>query len=102
MLQNRGIRWIMKTFLLKIVSLFLLTSCINLDLDEKKFKGEFNYTKKEQDMAKNKFGLEFKKRIYETHDKTEMYYFGGSIYHNYDLFSKSYHINGFAQLGVDF
>jgi hypothetical protein len=92
----------MKTFLLKIVSLFLLTSCINLDLDEKKFKGEFNYTKKEQEMAKNKFGVEFKKRIYETHDKTEMYYIGGSIYHNYDLFSKSYHINGFTQLGLEF
>jgi len=95
-------RWTMKIFLLKIVSLFLLTSCINLNLDEKKFKGEFNYTKKEQEMAKNKFGIEFKKNLYETDDKTKNYYFGGSIYHNYDIFSKSYHINGFAQLGMEF
>ena len=79
---------------------FLLSSC-NI-LEEKKFKGEFNYSKKEQNMASNKFGIEFKKNIYETSDKTKNYYLGGSIYHNYDLFNKSYYINGFAQLGMEF
>lgn len=79
---------------------FLLCSC-NI-LEEKKFKGEFNYSKEEQEMAKNKFGFEFKKQLYETSDKTKNYYIGGSIYHNYDLFSKSYHVNGFTQLGMEF
>ena len=94
-MNNYLIKKIFKTLLC-----FLLCSCSVIE--EKKFKGEFNYTKKEQDMSKNKFGVEFKKRIYETRDKTKMYYIGGSIYHNYDLFSKSYHINGFTQLGLEF
>ena len=84
-----------------IISLTFL-SCACSIVEEKKFKGEFDYSKKEQEMAKNKIGLEFKKKIYETDNKTKMYYLGGSIYHNYDLFSKSYHINGFTQLGMEF
>jgi hypothetical protein len=67
-----------------------------------KFMGEFDYTKEQNESAHNKFGYEFKKPIYETEDKKRLYHFGGSVYHNYDLFSKSYHINGFGQVGVDF
>lgn len=84
-----------------ILSLTFL-SCACSIVEEKKFKGEFDYSKEEQQMAKNKFGLEFKKNLYETHDKTKVYYLGGSIYHNYDIFSGSYHINGFGQLGMEF
>lgn len=88
----------MKT--LKILTCLLICSC-NI-LDEKKFKGDFNYTEKEQKMAKNKLGLEFKKHLYETKDKKKLYYVGGSVYHNYDTFNSSYHINGFGQLGMEF
>lgn len=70
--------------------------------DEKKIKGEFSYTKKEKEMAKNKFGVEFKKNLYETKNKEQLYYLGGSIYHNYDYFNRSYHINGFGQIGMEF
>lgn len=79
---------------------FLLCSC-NI-AEEKKFKGEFDYTKEEQEMVKNKFGVEFKKHLHETKDKKKLYYLGGSIYHNYDYFNRSYHINGFGQLGMEF
>lgn len=85
---------------IKILICFFICSC-NI-ADEKKFKGEFNYTKEEQQMAKNKFGIEFKKNLYETPDKTKNYYIGGSIYHNYDLFNRSYHLNGFGQIGMEF
>lgn len=84
----------------KILLCFLICSCSILD--EQKLKGNFDYSKKEQQMAKNKIGIEFKKDIYETSDKTKNYYIGGSIYHNYDLFNKSYHLNGFGQLGMEF
>lgn len=67
-----------------------------------KFSGNFNYTKNQNENAKNKIGLEFKKPIHETKDKKRLYYLGGSVYHNYDLFSKSYHVNGFGQLGMEF
>lgn len=89
---------IKKTF--KTLLCFLICSCSVIE--EKKFKGEFNYTKEEKEMAKNKFGVEFKKHLYETKDKQKLYYVGGSIYHNYDYFNKSYHINGFGQLGMEF
>jgi hypothetical protein len=67
-----------------------------------KFSGNFNYTKSQNENAKNKTGLEFKKPFYESKDKKKLYYLGGSVYHNYDLFSRSYHVNGFGQLGLEF
>ena len=67
-----------------------------------KFSGNFNYTKSQNENAKNKIGLEVKKPVYETKDKKKLYYLGGSVYHNYDLFSRSYHVNGFGQVGMEF
>ena len=67
-----------------------------------KFSGNFHYTKNQNENAKNKMGIEFKKPVYETKDKKKLYYLGGSLYHNYDLFSRSYHVNGFGQLGLEF
>jgi hypothetical protein len=52
--------------------------------------------------AHNKAGIEFKKPIYTTKDEEQMYYVGGSVYHNYDAFKTSYHINGFGHVGVEF
>ena len=80
--------------------IFLLSSC-NI-IEERKIKGNFDYTKREQETVKNKLGVEFKKHLYETKNKQKLYYIGGSIYHNYDYFNKSYHINGFGQLGMEF
>lgn len=99
----------MKTVLLILT--ILLCSCTYNDMRKlfidrpdayTKFSGNFNYTKNQNDNAKNKIGLEFKKPIHETKDKKRLYYLGGSVYHNYDLFSKSYHVNGFGQLGMEF
>jgi len=67
-----------------------------------KFSGDFHYTKNQTETAKNKIGLEFKKPIHETKDKKRLYYIGGSAYHNYDLFTRSYHVNGFGQMGLEF
>jgi len=67
-----------------------------------KFSGNFHYTKSQNEGAKNKIGLEVKKPIYETKNKKKLYYIGGSVYHNYDLFSRSYHVNGFGQIGMEF
>jgi hypothetical protein len=67
-----------------------------------KYLGEFDYTKNERESANNKFGVEFKKPIHETKDKKKLYYVGGSVYHNYDVFKTSYHINGFGHVGVEF
>lgn len=78
----------------------MICSC-NL-LEEKKFKGNLDYTKRERETSNNKSGIEFKKHLYETRNKKYLYFLGGSIYHNYDLFNKSYHLNGFAQLGMEF
>ena len=99
----------MKTGLL--IFAILLCSCTYNDMRKlfidrpdayTKFSGNFNYTKSQNENAKNKIGLEFKKPIHETKDKKRLYYLGGSVYHNYDLFSKSYHVNGFGQLGMEF
>lgn len=79
------------------VFVLLVTSCTHT-----KVSGEFNYYKKENESAKNKVGLEIKKPIYETKDKKKLYYLGGSVYHNYDLFLRTYHVNGFGQVGVEF
>lgn len=67
-----------------------------------KYTGEFNYTKKETETAKHKFGVQFRNPIYTTKNKKQMYYFGGSVYHNYDLFQTAYHLNAFGELGVEF
>ena len=67
-----------------------------------KFSGEFNYTKEQNEKAKNKMGINFKKPLYETKNKSKLYYVGGSVYHNYDVFNNAYHINGFGQVGMEF
>lgn len=67
-----------------------------------KYIGEFSYTKKETETAKHKFGVQFRNPIYTSKNKKQMYYFGGSVYHNYDLFQTAYHINAFGELGVEF
>lgn len=89
----------------------LLAGCTYNDM-EKIFKdrpdsytkilGEIDYTKNQTEKAKHKIGVDFKKPIHETQDKKKLYYVGGSIYHNYDIFSRSYHVNGFGQLGMEF
>jgi hypothetical protein len=87
--------------LLFLLLCIVLCSCVQ----NKNFKvsGNFNYTKNDQQpLVKNKVGIEFKKPIYETQDKTKSYHIGGSIYHNYDLFNRSYHLNGFGQVGMEF
>jgi hypothetical protein len=71
-------------------------------LDEKQYKGSFDYTKSERESSKHKIGIEFKKNLYETKNKKILYFLGGSIYHNYDLFKTTYHLNGFTQLGIEF
>jgi hypothetical protein len=83
-------------FISFIIALFV-ASCTHT-----KVSGEFNYHKKEYETAKNKVGLNFKKPIYETKDGSKMFYTGGSIYHNYDIFNSVYHINGFGHFGVEF
>ncbi len=80
----------------------ILCSCA-LNENDAKLSGNLNYTKQgKQSSATNKLGLEFKKPIYEPQDKKQLYYVGGSVYHNYDLFGKTYHLNGFGQLGMEF
>jgi hypothetical protein len=67
-----------------------------------KFSGNFHYTKNQMEAVHNKAGIEFKRPIYSTKDKKQMYYVGGSVYHNYDAFKTAYHINGFGHVGVEF
>lgn len=94
-----------------LLFLIFLTSCTYNDMRKlftdrpdayTKFSGNFNYTKEQTEKAKNKIGLDFKKPLHETKDKKKLYYVGGSIYHNYDLFNNTYHVNGFGNLGVEF
>jgi len=96
--------------LICIICLFL-TSCTYHDMrrifvdrrdNYTKILGELDYTKNQNENAKNKVGIDFKRPIHETKDKKKLYYVGGSIYHNYDLFSRSYYVNGFGQLGMEF
>ena len=68
-----------------------------------KFSGNFHYTKSQLDSsAHNRVGMEVKKPIYTTKDKKQMYYVGGSVYHNYNVFKGVSFINGFSQVGVEF
>jgi hypothetical protein len=89
----------MKYFILLI---FLLTSCTSTNNEYTKVSGNLKYTKDRTEKASNNIGLSFKKPIHETKDKKLLYYLGGNIYHNYDLFNNSYHINGFGNLGIEF
>jgi hypothetical protein len=67
-----------------------------------KFSGNFYYTKSQTEAANNKIGLEFKRPFYTTKDKSKMFYVGGNVYHNYDVFKVTYHVNGFTHLGFEF
>jgi len=89
---------------MKLLCLLLSVVLCSCALDKNtKIAGNLNYTKQnKRESASNKIGIEFKKPIYETSDKTKSYHIGGSIYHNYDLFNRSYHLNGFSQLGMEF
>lgn len=97
--------------IINIIVCVLLTSCTYNDMRKlfidrpdsyTKFSGNFNYTKEQTEKAKNQIGVNFKKPLHETKDKKKLYYVGGSIYHNYDYFNRSYHVNGFGQLGMEF
>jgi hypothetical protein len=88
-----------------------LTSCTYNDMRKlftdrpdayTKFSGNFNYTKSQLNSANNRVGMEVKKPLYTTKDKKQMYYVGGSVYHNYDVFRSVSFINGFCQAGVEF
>jgi hypothetical protein len=100
---------------MKLVYIYLavtLTSCTYNDMRKlftdhpdayTKFSGNFNYTKSQLDAsAHNRVGMEVKQPIYTTKDKKQMYYVGGNVYHNYDAFKTSYHINGFGHVGIEF
>lgn len=67
-----------------------------------KFSGNFNYTKSQTEAANNKVGIQFKRPFYTTKDKSKMFYVGGNVYHNYDVFKVTYHVNGFTHLGFEF
>lgn len=67
-----------------------------------KMLGEFDYTKDQKENARNKVGFEVKHTIHETKNKKKLYYVGGSVYHNYDMFMNAYHINGFGHVGMEF
>lgn len=97
----------------KILALLLLITpaCTHNDMRKlfvdrpdaySKIFGEFDYTKKQQESAKHKIGLEYKKPVYTTSDQSKMYYVGGSVYHNYDVFSGVTFMNGFAHVGMEF
>lgn len=89
---------------MKMLCILLSVVICSCALDENaKISGNLNYTKRnDQESASNKIGIQFKKNIYETPDKTKSYHIGGSVYHNYDLFNRSYHLNGFGQVGMEF
>ena len=81
-----------------MLSLFLC-SCT---MDELKFRGEFDYSRSERETAKNKFGTEFKKIIYQSPNKNKSYFIGGSVYHDYDIFNHVTTTHGFGHLGIEF
>ena len=89
----------------------LLTSCTYNDMRKlfidrpdsyTKFSGNFHYTKNQNQSANNKIGLEYKRPFYTTKDASKMFYVGGNVYHNYDVFKVTYHVNGFTHLGIEF
>lgn len=67
-----------------------------------KFLGEMDYSKSQRESANHKFGVEFKKPIHETKNKKNLYYIGGSVRHNYDVFNRSSYVNGFGHLGIEY
>jgi len=94
-----------------LILILLLCSCTHNDMRKlfvdrpdayTKMLGEFDYTKNQKENASNKLGLEVKHPIHETKDKKRLYYVGGNVYHNYDMFMNAYHVNGFGQLGMEF
>jgi hypothetical protein len=99
---------------MKVLYIFIaltLTSCTYNDMRKlftdrpdsyTKFTGNFHYTKNQTQNANNRLGVEIKKPFYTTKDKKQLYYVGGSVYHNYDVFKTAYHVNGFGHVGVEF
>jgi hypothetical protein len=88
-----------------------LTSCTYNDMRKlftdrpdsyTKFSGNFHYTKNQMEAAQNRVGLEVRKPIYTTKDEEQMFYVGGSVYHNYDIFKGISFVNGFSQVGMEF
>jgi len=98
----------MRVFMLHAL---ILCSCTLQDMERifkdrpdayTKFLGQMDYSKSQRQDAQHKFGVDFKHPLHETKNEKMLYYMGGSAYHNYDLFNKSYYVNGFGHLGVEF
>jgi hypothetical protein len=99
----------MRLFLISLS--LILTACTYNDMRKlftdrpdayTKFSGNFHYTKSQVEAAQNKTGIEIKRPIYTTKNKKQMYYVGGSIYHNHDVFKRVSFVNGFGQAGIEF
>lgn len=88
--------------ILFLIVLLLMSCNTYKEKDYITLKGEFNYSKETTESAKKVFGAEFKKPLYITKNKKIMYYIGGNIYYNYDVFKNVIHENGFSHIGVEF
>lgn len=66
------------------------------------FCGNVDYTQQKSQQLINVIGNDFRVKIFEPSNKKYMWFFGGSIEHNYNVFQRSYYINSFGQLGFEF
>lgn len=88
-------------FLKVLISIFFISTA-SLHSNDFNFYGNIDYTKQNKSELINTIGNNFKIKIFEDKNEKYMIFFGGQIEHNYDIFLRTYHINGFTQLGIEF
>jgi actin-related protein len=92
---------------MKIILLCIILFCTTLTVHSQNatqftFRGSVDYTQQRNQQLINVIGNDFKVKIFESSDKKYMWFFGGSIEHNYNIFQSSYHINGFGRMGIEY
>ena len=61
-----------------------------------------DYSKNQSQGYKSQSFTHTKQRLYETSDRKISVYAGGSVYRNLDVFKRTFHDNGFTQLGIEY
>lgn len=83
-------------------SMFTLSCSV---YDDIKVSGNLNYTKQtksRQEVLKNAIELKYRKNLHEDVDKKYLFYIGGNIGVDQDIFNNTSKVNAMSSLGVDF
>ncbi len=83
----------------------MLCNLVGCATNEVKVSGKLDYSKEinsPQETLRKAVELKYRKNIYETPDKKHLFYLGGKVYIDQDIFRNTSKVNTMTSLGWEF